>query len=105
MAHGLCEQHQPSHGWGTSTRTKPPGWEKIRKRVLRRDRFRCVICGQRGNIVDHLLPMAWGGSESMDNLRTMCPRDHRAKSDHEREIGRHGRDPGDIREFLVAWRR
>lgn len=102
---GLCGVHQPAHGWGSSTRVKPAGWERIRRRVLRRDRWCCVVCGGRADVVDHLLPMAWGGGESMGNLRALCGRCHRAKSGHEREIGKRGRDPGEVREFLSVWGR
>lgn len=105
VANGLCESHQPSHGWGTSTRSKPKGWDKVRRRVLFRDRRSCVICGERGTIVDHLLPIAWGGTESMSNLRAMCERDHKAKTLHEQQIGRAGRDPEEIKVFLLTWRR
>jgi hypothetical protein len=41
--------------------------------VLRRDRFRCVFCGSGGRLeADHIIPWSAGGSDEMDNLRTLC---------------------------------
>lgn len=51
----------------------------IRYEVLRRDDFRCVLCGASPAItrgvtlhVDHVLPLARGGKTRIDNLRTLC---------------------------------
>jgi hypothetical protein len=50
-----------------------------RFRVLHRDRFKCVICGDHParNVecilhVDHILPWSRGGKTREDNLRTLC---------------------------------
>lgn len=44
-----------------------------RNLVLRRDRYRCVFCGEGGRLeVDHIIPWSAGGSDEMDNLRTLC---------------------------------
>lgn len=49
----------------------------MRYDVLRRDNFRCVICGkssQDGSLlhVDHIIPIAKGGKTELNNLRTLC---------------------------------
>ena len=48
----------------------------IRKRffVLKRDRYRCRMCGRSGVEleVDHRIPIAQGGSDALDNLQTLC---------------------------------
>jgi len=51
----------------------------LRYNVLRRDRFRCVLCGASPAIdvgcilhVDHLVPVSRRGKTEMDNLRTTC---------------------------------
>lgn len=51
----------------------------VRYEVLRRDNFRCVICGasaKNGAVlhVDHILPVSKGGTSEMANLRTLCER-------------------------------
>jgi hypothetical protein len=57
----------------------------IRKRffVLKRDRYRCCICGRSGVEleVDHRLPAAQGGSDALDNLQTLCFDCNRGKRD------------------------
>jgi hypothetical protein len=51
----------------------------LRFRVLHRDRFKCVLCGDHPARntecvlhVDHLIPWSKGGKTSEDNLRTLC---------------------------------
>lgn len=51
----------------------------LRYDVLRRDRFRCVICGSSPASklecelhVDHITPVARGGKTISENLRTLC---------------------------------
>lgn len=51
----------------------------VRYEVMRRDHFRCVLCGstaQNGTTlhVDHIIPLAKGGTSEMANLRTLCDR-------------------------------
>jgi hypothetical protein len=50
---------------------------RLRFRVLERDRFRCVYCGQGGDLavlhVDHIIPRIDGGDDHPDNLATACP--------------------------------
>lgn len=51
----------------------------IRYEVLRRDRFRCVLCGASPAIdvtcrlqVDHIVAVAHGGKSAIENLRSTC---------------------------------
>lgn len=51
--------------------------KSMRYDVLRRDNFKCVLCGkfsQDGSIlhVDHIIPIARGGKTVLSNLRTLC---------------------------------
>lgn len=58
------------------TEERQPLPDHVRKLVLRRDRYRCVFCGNGGILeVDHIIPWSAGGSDDMDNLRTLC-REH-----------------------------
>lgn len=60
--------------------------DSLRYDVLRRDNFRCKICGASANDgvklhVDHIIPVSKGGKTTMDNLRTLCDRCNMGKSD------------------------
>ena len=51
--------------------------DSLRYDVLKRDGFRCVLCGRTANDgvvlhVDHILPIARGGKTEKSNLRTLC---------------------------------
>ena len=51
----------------------------MRYDVLRRDKFRCVLCGATAKDgvqlhVDHIRPLSKGGKTEMSNLRTLCDR-------------------------------
>jgi hypothetical protein len=58
------------------TREIPLG---LRFRVLYRDRFKCVLCGDSPSInpvcvlhVDHIVPRSKGGRSVLENLRSLC---------------------------------
>lgn len=46
---------------------------KIRKRILWRDRYTCQVCGRVGtdNEIDHVVPLAQGGSNADMNLQSL----------------------------------
>ncbi len=52
-----------------------------KREVFRRDRFRCVYCGERVTqpTIDHVIPRHRGGPHSWENLVTACPRCNRLK--------------------------
>lgn len=56
-------------------------WQKVRAAVFLRDDFTCVYCGHRGGNLecDHVIPIARGGGNGLDNLVTSCPPCNRAK--------------------------
>lgn len=58
----------------------------LRYDVLRRDGFRCQLCGATASDgvllhVDHIVPVSKGGKTEMSNLRTLCERCNLGKSD------------------------
>lgn len=57
----------------------------VRMRVMKRDRFQCTYCGAPGTDVelevDHIIPVAGGGSNHMSNLTTACRACNQQKSD------------------------
>lgn len=59
-------------------------WQKVRGdirpsvrwRILKRDNFRCVLCGanatDRKLHIDHIIPVSRGGTSRIKNLRVLC---------------------------------
>lgn len=86
-----CPAHDQIAAWSNSASTRRArgwNWSKIRKQVLKRDNYRCRVCGKLANEVDHTVPVAWGGSESLDNLQAMCSTCHRRKTEWEKNARR-----------------
>lgn len=55
--------------WLGDPRTSNAAWRRKRARILRRDRGVCHVCGKPGaDEVDHLVPVAGGGSDHESNL-------------------------------------
>ena len=56
-------------------------WATLRSQVFERDNFTCSYCGQYGGKLecDHVIPIARGGSNDLDNLTTSCHDCNRAK--------------------------
>jgi 5-methylcytosine-specific restriction endonuclease McrA len=58
--------------------------KKIRFLVLERDGFRCCLCGRNAKEtkleVDHRIPISKGGTDSLNNLWTLCIDCNRGKS-------------------------
>lgn len=62
-------------------------WNSMRRwakgLVLERDGNRCVTCGSVEDLqIDHRIPLAKGGENSLDNLQAMCGTCNRRKRDH-----------------------
>lgn len=68
----------------------PPDWPKRRAAVMKRDEGRCYICGGDGaDQVDHVVPVAWGGTDDLINLRPVHAKPcHEEKSKREAAEGR-----------------
>ena len=59
--------------------------DSLRYDILKRDNFKCVICGASASSgarlhVDHIIPVSKGGKSTPDNLRTLCARCNVGKS-------------------------
>lgn len=62
-------------------------WEIKRLKVFARDDDTCRSCGSKENLeADHIIPVALGGCEDLDNLQTLCYDCHKKKTvqDHEK---------------------
>ena len=58
--------------------------DSLRYDILKRDKFRCCICGATANDgvkleVDHIIPVSKGGKSEKSNLQTLCERCNRGK--------------------------
>ena len=59
--------------------------KKMRYEVLARDGGTCVLCRSQDKRleVDHIVPLAQGGSDAIENLQTLCIDCNRGKSDRD----------------------
>lgn len=64
-AGSYCQRHLPRDG---STRR----WRKTRALILERDGYRCRYCAARATAVDHVTPVAKGGTDVSVNLVATC---------------------------------
>ena len=61
-----------------ANRTYIPAY--TRKLVFICDKYRCVKCGSRENLeIDHMVPLARGGSSRLENLQLLCQDCNRRK--------------------------
>lgn len=81
---GLEESPEPTRLSSTSTRSGRTTLS-VRKRffVLKRDLYCCRLCKATGVRleVDHIVPVARGGSDALDNLQALCIPCNRGKRD------------------------
>jgi 5-methylcytosine-specific restriction protein A len=79
---GYCAEHRKRYGgsgWAQRPSTGDYGaeWRRIRARVLGEEP-NCRLCGAPATEVDHILPIAIGGTHDRANLRALCRADHKA---------------------------
>ncbi|MBU0458593.1 HNH endonuclease [Patescibacteria group bacterium] len=63
---------------------------KKRLKILKRDNYKCIICGRSPAThagiflhIDHIQPFSKGGSNEIDNLRTLCHKCNLGKNNDE----------------------
>lgn len=65
----------------TAERPGPTEWHRKRRDAFSRDEYTCQKCGvdvfKTGAEVHHVTPVSEGGSNSLDNLETLCISCHR----------------------------
>lgn len=49
-------------------------WAELRAAALERDGHTCTVpgCGRRARFVDHIKARRWGGSDKLEQLRSLC---------------------------------
>lgn len=75
----------PKHLRANRPKWSKPKWRAIEEAVLQRDNHTCQECGWRrehgpvwGNsglnylVMDHIVPLARGGTNEMDNFQALC---------------------------------
>lgn len=61
-------------------------WNKLRKRVMYRDRYKCRKCPSRKDLtVDHIVAIENGGGNEIENLQTLCRACHFYKDKYKNE--------------------
>jgi 5-methylcytosine-specific restriction endonuclease McrA len=63
-----CSAHRPDR----KPRRSLVGWQAKRRLVLARDLGVCRMCGAAATCVDHIIPLARGGSDEYTNLQAAC---------------------------------
>lgn len=80
----------PQENYGKGRGGRP--WRRKRDAVMQRDKYLCQPCRHAGRIaqadeVDHIVPQAEGGTDTMDNLQAICIRCHDVKTKAEAARG------------------
>lgn len=80
-----------------NSRTSTPAWRTIRRQALIRDGNQCTQCGADGRTTrlecDHIIPVAEGGTDTLDNARMLCLDCHAPKTRAETARGRARKSP------------
>jgi len=100
-----CRECQPCplhpRGWASSkSPALPSNWKQIVQVV--KARKICAICSSVGTEVDHIIPRAWGGSDSLDNQQLLCHDEHKQKTHEESAWGNKRRRP-ELEDWLDRW--
>ena len=67
-----ADTHSPQNEMRTS-QNQSTSWESLKKIIWRRDKGQCQNCGSSYALeVDHILPKAKGGEDTINNLRLLC---------------------------------
>jgi len=85
----LQQSRIPRQPFATTRRHPKPNRRAISKKlrllILERDGYRCCLCGKTAKEtkleVDHRIPVVKGGTDSLNNLWTLCIDCNRGKSD------------------------
>jgi len=88
---GRCPAHggtgKATGSWATpsvasSLRDRGRPWRRLREQVLSEEYrcYRCGVLGEADDIVDHLVPLAQGGTDDRHNLARCCRRCHNQKT-------------------------
>lgn len=81
------ENNKPTLKTNIKHKTPREPSKSLRYDVLKRDNFKCVICGKSPSTtpnielhIDHIIPYSLGGETTIDNLQTLCSECNLGKS-------------------------
>ena len=83
-----CPLHAPARSAAARLSPSQRGydrrWQRLRRMILAQQPF-CVMCQRAGRVVaatdvDHIVPLAEGGTSAADNLQPLCHSCHSAKT-------------------------
>lgn len=80
-----------------SNRTADPAWRALKRKAIRAFGNYCARCEADGDEVqlelDHITPVAEGGTDTLDNTQLLCRSCHQPKTQAEAARGRARRSP------------
>lgn len=78
---GRCAWHQPLEKPRLTAKQRGYGgeWRAIRAAQLRKYPM-CAVCGAVATDVDHIVPLARGGTHDVSNLQSLCHAHHSRKT-------------------------
>lgn len=87
----VAKHVSPQQSYGQGRGGRP--WRRKRERILKRDGYLCQPCKRRDTLtlakeVDHIVPVAEGGTDEDDNLEAICKPCHQCKTQGEAKRGR-----------------
>ncbi|SIS07568.1 5-methylcytosine-specific restriction enzyme A [Moraxella cuniculi DSM 21768] len=95
---GYCDTHAHlrynwRHTRSASERGYGSAWRRLRAQILQRDNYLCQACKANGRYttatdVDHIQAKAHGGTDSPDNLQSLCRACHKSKTATEGRAGK-----------------
>lgn len=77
-----------AHSQGTTTQ-----WRNLRTACFRVWGRACLYCGDRATEVDHILELAAGGTNTIDNVQPLCNPCHKAKTAKFNQTGKNKKNP------------
>jgi len=78
-AHLAQQARKPDDRPSASARGYDAKWRRVRAAYLKRH-SECVVCGEQATEVDHIVPLADGGTHQWTNLQAMCKTHHSQKT-------------------------
>lgn len=89
---GYCEKHRAEgKPWASrSKRIRGRKSQDRRKRIAERDGFVCQMCGMvtAVGIADHIIPLAFGGEDTEENMQWTCMKCSAMKTKQESKEGK-----------------